>query len=138
MFVSRRAAILLFLNKKDLFVEKVCARSLRHSFPDFSGADGDCGAAMGHVASLFRAEAAVAAETPPPPPPPQSLVASQQARRKSGGGGGGGGVMGSPSPGRSFYVHFTCATETESVRSCFGTVADMLRAENVRTSGRLC
>ena len=44
-------------------------------------------------------------------------------------GGGGGGGGGHVSPGRSFYVHFTTATDAGSVRGCFGTVADMLKAE---------
>ncbi len=64
----RRAAILLFLNKMDLFSAKVRATPLRRRFPDYDGADGDASAAMDYVASIFRAEAAVAAETPSPKP----------------------------------------------------------------------
>ena len=58
----RHAAVLLFLNKKDLFAEKVRRVPLRKAFPDYTGtswadADGGVAAAMSHVASLFRAEA---------------------------------------------------------------------------------
>ncbi len=64
----RHAAVLLFLNKKDLFAEKVRRVPLRKAFPDYTGtswadADGGVAAAMSHVASLFRAEASKYVQT---------------------------------------------------------------------------
>ena len=50
----RRASIILFLNKIDLFKEKLVEKPVRDFFPDYSGADSDVTAASTYFANKFR------------------------------------------------------------------------------------
>ncbi|MCJ1239459.1 hypothetical protein MMC14_007455 [Varicellaria rhodocarpa] len=51
----RKSSIILFLNKMDLFKEKLSDKPIRDYFPDYSGADGDFNAASTYFANKFRA-----------------------------------------------------------------------------------
>ena len=51
----RKSSIILFLNKMDLFKEKLSDKPIRDYFPDYSGADGDFNAAASYFANKFRA-----------------------------------------------------------------------------------
>ena len=50
----RKSSIILFLNKIDLFKEKLAQKAIRDYFPDYSGRDGDEEAAATYFANKFR------------------------------------------------------------------------------------
>ncbi|MCJ1329191.1 hypothetical protein MMC10_005869 [Thelotrema lepadinum] len=50
----RKSSIILFLNKMDLFQEKLVDKPIRDYFPDYSGADEDVEAAKAYFAKKFR------------------------------------------------------------------------------------
>lgn len=50
----RKSSIILFLNKMDLFKEKLGLRAVRDYFPDYTGEDEDLNAAAGYFAKKFR------------------------------------------------------------------------------------
>ena len=50
----RKSSIILFLNKMDLFQEKLTEKPIRDYFPDYSGADDDVEAAKAYFAKKFR------------------------------------------------------------------------------------
>lgn len=50
----RKSSIILFLNKIDLFKEKLAAKPIREYFPDYTGADADYNAASNYFANKFR------------------------------------------------------------------------------------
>ncbi len=130
---SRHAAVLLFLNKKDLFERKVAKTPLKAHFPNYQGAEGKTDEAMNYVATLFRnealmavKEAAAAAEAHP-----SAVVNSASSNSNPAA------ISADPGGGRAFYLHYTCAVESVGIKTCFTTVADMLRMENVKSTG-LC
>ena len=51
----KKSSIILFLNKMDLFKEKLTERPIREYFPDYSGQDGDFEAASKYFAGKFKA-----------------------------------------------------------------------------------
>ena len=50
----KSSSIILFLNKMDLFKEKIPQKRVRDYFPDYSGSDGDVQAAAGYFANKFK------------------------------------------------------------------------------------
>lgn len=50
----KRSSIILFLNKIDLFREKLAEKPVRGYFPDYRGADDDYAAASEYFAQRFR------------------------------------------------------------------------------------
>ena len=50
----RKSSIILFLNKMDLFQEKLATSPVREYFPDYSGADDDVEAAKNYFSKKFR------------------------------------------------------------------------------------
>ena len=50
----RRSSIILFLNKMDLFKEKLGDKPIRHYFTDYTGADTDLEAAQTYFAKKFK------------------------------------------------------------------------------------
>ncbi|XP_028266976.1 guanine nucleotide-binding protein G(o) subunit alpha-like [Parambassis ranga] len=55
--IFQRTSLILFMNKTDLFQEKILqsGRHLRLSFPGYKGADGDVDAAANHITAMFLA-----------------------------------------------------------------------------------
>ena len=51
----KRSSIILFLNKMDLFKEKLAEKPIRDYFPDYSGPATDVEAAQTYFAKKFRA-----------------------------------------------------------------------------------
>lgn len=51
----KNSSIILFLNKTDLFKEKLPEKPVRDYFPDYSGADNDFQAAAAYFATKFKA-----------------------------------------------------------------------------------
>ncbi|MCJ1224569.1 hypothetical protein MMC12_001214 [Toensbergia leucococca] len=50
----RKSSIILFLNKTDLFKEKLAEKPIRHYFPDYTGADDDYSAGCNYFSKKFR------------------------------------------------------------------------------------
>lgn len=50
----KNSSIILFLNKMDLFKEKLAEKSVRDYFPDYTGANEDFNAAAKYFAQKFR------------------------------------------------------------------------------------
>ena len=50
----KSSSIILFLNKTDLFKEKISEKSVSDYFPDYTGASNDCKAASEYFANKFR------------------------------------------------------------------------------------
>lgn len=50
----KKSSIILFLNKIDLFKEKLTDKPIREYFPDYSGTDGDYGAGSAYFAKKFK------------------------------------------------------------------------------------
>ena len=50
----RKSSIILFLNKMDLFREKLTEKPIREYFPDYEGSDEDLDAATEYFAAKFR------------------------------------------------------------------------------------
>lgn len=50
----RKSSIILFLNKMDLFQEKLAKNPIREYFPDYSGADDDVDAATNYFEKKFK------------------------------------------------------------------------------------
>ena len=51
----RKSSIILFLNKMDLFTEKLADKPIKDYFPDYTGKADDYNAASGYFAEKFRA-----------------------------------------------------------------------------------
>lgn len=51
----KKSSIILFLNKIDLFKEKLADKAIKDYFPDYNGADDDFNAASQYFANKFRA-----------------------------------------------------------------------------------
>lgn len=50
----KRSSIILFLNKIDLFKEKLAEKPIKDYFPDYTGSDDDYNAASQYFANRFR------------------------------------------------------------------------------------
>ena len=50
----RKSSIILFLNKMDLFKEKLADKPIREYFPDYTGSSTDVEAAQNYFAKKFR------------------------------------------------------------------------------------
>ena len=50
----RKSSIILFLNKIDLFKEKITQKPVRDYFPDYTGPEADFNAASNYFAKKFR------------------------------------------------------------------------------------
>ena len=49
----RNTSMILFLNKRDLFEEKVKLKTIKDCFPDYEGEDGDYEAAVSYITEIF-------------------------------------------------------------------------------------
>ena len=49
----KRSSMILFLNKVDLFEEKILSKSIKACFPDYEGPDKDKDAAMTYIQEIF-------------------------------------------------------------------------------------
>ncbi len=110
-------SIILFLNKTDLFREKVLKVPLSKCFPEYtSGFDFDKGAEF--ITQKVR--------RPPPTHPPQSEGHSRAAQFTE--------LNRSPEK-KTIYPHLTCATDTENIRFVWAAVNDIVTRTSLRKAG---
>ncbi|XP_065319179.1 guanine nucleotide-binding protein G(i) subunit alpha-like isoform X2 [Gordionus sp. m RMFG-2023] len=119
-------SIILFLNKKDLFQEKIQKSPLNQCFPEYSGPNTyqEAGAYIQHKFEALNK---------------RSLQYSQINN----------GTNGHPrtenfkdireinvgSNDKEIYAHFTCATDTENIRFVFDAVTDIIIKNNLKECG---
>jgi len=92
-----KTSVILFLNKDDLFKEKIKNVDLSVCYPDYTGGK-DYDKAREYIKNLF--------------------------------------ITKNKTPGdKTFYVHTTCAVDTENIRFVFNAVRDMIFSERLKNSG---
>ena len=116
-------SVILFLNKKDLFEQKIKERPLPDVFPDFRG--------------MFvwrplptRITSSLTFSLPPSPPVGRNTYQDgvNFIRDKF--------VRLNRNPGRkTVYTHVTCATDTSNIQFVFESVTDIIIAEHLRETG---
>jgi guanine nucleotide-binding protein G(o) subunit alpha len=109
-------SIILFLNKKDLFEEKIRKSPLTICFADYTG---EC-PSVGHQnhfsdCAFFRAGAQEYGEAA------AYIQAQFEAKNKS--------------TTKEIYCHMTCATDTNNIQFVFDAVTDVIIANNLRNCG---
>jgi len=114
------ASLILFLNKKDLFFDKIFGRSQRHNiamesfmrcFPDYSGTknfEDMCNFVFTKYRGVCCNIAAVS---------PNSLEKPRQRTRAE------------------IYSHLTCATDTECIKVVFESVIDLITQSSMEQCG---
>ena len=108
-------SIILFLNKKDLFEEKILRSSLTICFPEYTGKLYRCisnACTVLYVSSAGAQEYGEAAAY---------IQAQFEAKNKS--------------TAKEIYCHMTCATDTQNVQFVFDAVTDVIIANNLRGCG---
>ena len=100
--------MLLFLNKKDLFEEKICLTSIRTAFPDYEGM------LRKKIFQTFLGH--------------QTYHESIDFIKKKFNS-----VNGNPN--KTIYKHETCATDTNQVKQILDSVLDMIVNLNLQNSG---
>ena len=97
----KKSSLILFLNKKDLFEEKITQpdNRFRELFPDFEGPDFHPESARDFILSKF-------------------VELLPEKRRK-----------------KSFYQHFTCATDTQNVKTIFKVVRNRILQDHMKDIG---
>lgn len=102
-----KSSMILFLNKQDLFANKIKTRHIRDTpiwngsrddIPAFTGPEGDYDAGVKYFLDLFLAKNKAGSE-------------------------------------RQIYHHVTCATDTRNVRVVFDACKDIILRENLKNSG---
>jgi GTPase SAR1 family protein len=94
----KNTSILLFLNKSDLFLEKIKKVQLKTYFPDYTG-DNSYDNAVEYIESIFKQKNTL--------------------------------------PGRTIYIHVTCATDTSNVQFVFNAVKDTIIKKSLEQAGLL-
>jgi guanine nucleotide-binding protein G(o) subunit alpha len=110
-------SIILFLNKKDLFEEKIRKSPLTICFADYTG---ECPSSVGHQnhfsdCAFVRAGAQEYGEAA------AYIQAQFEAKNKS--------------TTKEIYCHMTCATDTNNIQFVFDAVTDVIIANNLRNCG---
>lgn len=113
------ASVILFLNKTDLFKEKVRRSDLRVCFPNYEGGS-DYDKGVEYIKEKFLAKATSPSggnnnpsEASNPGAPPRQATGSS----------------------RQVYTHLTCAIDTENVRFVFNCVKDLLLSQTLKRAG---
>ncbi|KJH50094.1 g-protein alpha subunit [Dictyocaulus viviparus] len=101
-------SIILFLNKKDLFEEKIKRSPLTRCFPEYTGSFIFDYIVLG--ANTYEEAAAYI-----------QLQFENMNKRRDG--------------QKEIYTHFTCATDTNNIRFVFDAVTDIIIRENLRQCG---
>ena len=115
----RQAGMILFLNKKDLFAEKLRFSSIKVCFPDYPGTD-----SLDSSMFTFILSSSSGLNTYEP-----SLQYIQEQfekvdqREKING------------HQRELYTHVTCATDTETMQFVFDAISDMIIQMNLIHAG---
>lgn len=118
-------SIILFLNKKDLFAEKIVKSPLSICFPEYTGTRAihtckkftDIKNAQKNSVHLFI--------FPVGPNTFEAAAAYIQGQFESK----------SRSPNKEIYCHLTCATDTGNIQVVFDAVTDIIIANNLRGCG---
>lgn len=112
----KQTSIILFLNKRDLFAEKICEVPFRAEgrFEDFKGPHVAFGTASAVVGTPEHAECYNAAVT--------YLKDAFLARNKQ-------------QQSKEIYTHVTCATDTKNVEVVFNACKDIILKSNLHGSG---
>lgn len=106
----RSTNIILFLNKNDLFTEKVKTSPIRRYFPDYEGPEADAAEGRNYFRRRFlklsaRAAQNASASASPGKPPPRK---------------------------REIYTHYTNATDTALLRVVMAAVEDTIISQSIR------
>jgi len=102
----RSTNIILFLNKNDLFSEKVKTSPIRRYFPDYEGPEADAGEGRNYFRRRFLKLSARSAQNAP---------AGKAPSRK-----------------REIYTHYTNATDTALLRVVMAAVEDTIISQSIR------
>lgn len=116
-------SIVLFLNKKDLFEEKIKKVHLSICFPDYDG-EKELRLHRGTV----RAEDNHAHQSPPFPGPNSYDDASNYIKTQFL-------DLNMKKGQKEIYSHLTCATDTKNVEIVFNAVTDIIIKENLKDCG---
>ena len=100
--------MILFLNKKDLFEEKICLTSIRTAFPDFEGM------LRKNFFQTFLGH-----------PTYYESIAFIKKKFDSV----------NDDPNKTIYKHETCATDTNQVKQILDSVMDMITKANLHANG---
>lgn len=111
------SSIILFLNKRDLFEEKIRGVDLRHE-----GGDGSPPRFLDYTGGC-NAEAA------------KQYIQDRFLELRVAGGGGGRKGRQQQQRERPIYPHVTCATDTSNVRLVFNVCKETILHENLKASG---
>ena len=95
------SAIILLLNKNDLFEQKICLVPLKEYFPRYKGVEGDADAARFFIDELFNS----------------NYVEFKEDNKET--------------EKNNVYSHFTCATDTTNIWTVFKTVKQCIIWENL-------
>lgn len=119
-------SIILFLNKKDLFGEKIVKSPLTMCFPEYTGKQ------IPHkYIALKKPESSVILQNessfflPTGPNTFEAAAAYVQTQFESK----------NRSPNKEIYCHLTCATDTGNIQVVFDAVTDIIIANNLRGCG---
>jgi hypothetical protein len=97
----KKSSLILFLNKKDLFEEKISQpdNRFREFFPDYNGPDRNPESSQDFILSRF-------------------VDLLPEKRQK-----------------KSFYQHFTCATDTQNIKNIFKVVRNRILQDHMKDVG---
>lgn len=117
--ILANASFILFLNKKDLFAEKIAKSPLKDFWPEYDGAN-EMIEGGNFIRQLFVTHAFGGAE--------QSMPSSTTANGASNGALS---VRAARVEPRPIYAHFTCATDTKNIKFVFDSVKHAILQENI-------
>lgn len=143
----KQTSLILFLNKKDLFAEKMATFPIKNYFPDYEGGDTDITAGMDFFKRkflrLYAKSAARKAKPGPATPAANTASAASKGKGKErenekgkgkgkvGEGKGKGKADELLVPRRAVYAHFTTATDTMQLRLVMVAVCDIILRDNL-------
>ncbi|OQV25516.1 Guanine nucleotide-binding protein G(q) subunit alpha [Hypsibius exemplaris] len=105
------AALILYLNKTDIFADKLMERDLTDHFPDYVGERGNSDPARLFILSKYKDIALSHLESSPGGDIRRALWSSRSQRSQE---------------ERLLYTHFTCATDNENIAFATAAVQDHL------------
>jgi len=118
-------SVILFLNKEDLFRQKVINSSIKRYFPDFEGAESDATDGMNYFKKRFLRIHSKATHTLRHPTESRNLRRPKLP------------PLAQAVDIRKVYTYFTTATDTKMIRNIMASVNDILLLDNLAASAIL-